>query len=86
MTNTYKATCRRCGKFESFEASPDKLQSWLRKEILVQDAFPDIPASTREMLVSGTCGTCWKDMFGPMEDDEDACSSDLGSQAGSGSQ
>lgn len=36
----------------------------------VQDAFPDMSASEREVLVSGTHAECWNQMFPPDEDDE----------------
>lgn len=30
---------------------------------LIQVALPDVSADDRELMISGTCGTCWKKMF-----------------------
>ena len=29
----------------------------------IQEIFPDMSASHREMLISGTCPECWGEMF-----------------------
>jgi hypothetical protein len=35
-----------------------------------QDAFPHLTADERELLISGTCGSCFNAMF-PEDDEED---------------
>lgn len=30
----------------------------------IQSIFPDMPAKTRELLISGTCKKCQKEIFG----------------------
>jgi hypothetical protein len=35
---------------------------------LVQRAFPNMSADDRELLISGTCGVCWDDMFGGFDE------------------
>ena len=37
---------------------------------LAQNVFPDLTAAERELIISGTCGTCWTEMFS--QDDEDS--------------
>jgi len=64
------ASCRMCGKAETFEVFSENLRAWQQREMLAQDAFPEIPAATVELMISGTCGTCWTEMFGPMDDEE----------------
>jgi hypothetical protein len=34
---------------------------------LIQDAFPDLPRSQREQIISGTHPECWIEMFGNPE-------------------
>ena len=40
---------------------------------LIQEMLPEIDKCDRELLKSGICGDCWKNMFGPApwEQDED---------------
>jgi predicted metal-binding protein len=37
---------------------------------LAQRAFPTMSADQRELLISGTCGTCWNEMFPPEEEED----------------
>lgn len=41
---------------------------------LIQDMLPEIDRCDRELLKSGICGDCWRNMFGPppWEQDDDA--------------
>ena len=63
-------TCFSCKKAIVLEVKPEEYLAWRRGEF-VQRAFPNMPAADRELLISGTCDACFKDMFGP-EEDEDA--------------
>jgi hypothetical protein len=66
------ADCRCCGNTKVLEVDIDKFYQWKSRKLLAQNAFPHLDAADRELLISGTCGKCWIDMFG--EDDEDeAC-------------
>jgi len=38
---------------------------------LVQEIFPDFSIGDRELLISGTCNTCWQELFGSDEDEEE---------------
>ena len=62
--------CRMCGNTETVEVCSDNLKAWQQRNMLAQEAFPDLPRETLEMMISGTCGTCWKEMFGTMDDEE----------------
>jgi len=65
-------TCRKCGNNFEFEIDAEKFTAWQNGEMLIQDALPDLSAGERELLISGTCDACWKEMFGSMdEEDED---------------
>jgi len=42
-----------------------------RKGNFASECFPYLNAGQREFLISGICDTCWDEMFGEDEDDED---------------
>jgi len=60
--------CRECGNQTSLTLSTSAINRWIDGEY-VQNVFSDLDAATRELLVSGTCGTCWDEMWG-LEEDE----------------
>jgi hypothetical protein len=41
---------------------------WKSREILIQQAFADMPSEEREMLITGCHPECWNLLFG--DDDE----------------
>lgn len=56
--------CPMCGGVKFLEVKDtewNKFNSPSRPS--VQECFPNMPAGDREMLVSGTCPTCWDKMF-----------------------
>lgn len=42
------------------------MKRWMSGELL-QNAFLDVPAATREQLLSGTCPECWDAMMSEEE-------------------
>lgn len=74
QTVTIVKTCVVCGEIKSVHCSPEEFDAWLHGA-LIQVAMPNTPKEERELLVTGTCGECWKNMFdlGPEkeEDEED---------------
>lgn len=64
-TKEIKADCRCCGESSHFVVSKEGFDKW-RSGDLIQVAMPELPAETRELLISGTCGDCWDSMFGEM--------------------
>lgn len=66
MTQTVEyvtPACPACGKTSRFELDKQALASW-RKNILIQDAFPDLPVADRETVKTGWHGPCWDSYFG----------------------
>ena len=67
-------TCRRCAK-TTLMIAPEL--AWAEWELprgsrrLVQDIFPDLSIGDRELLISRTCNTCWQELFGNGEDEEE---------------
>ena len=48
-------------------ADRDDMEAWLSGDKYIQDALAYLSPSERELLISSTCDTCWKKMYG--EDD-----------------
>ncbi len=56
------AQCRMCGAEEELEVSEAQLQAW-QDGALIQKAMPHLTKDQRELLITGTCGTCFDRMF-----------------------
>ncbi len=56
--------CPACSKMHTLTVPVAGYMLWLIGEP-VQVAFPDIAREDREMLVTGTCSSCWLEMYGP---------------------
>lgn len=67
---TIEAICPRCRKVHPILVNIEDYLDWHAGMRLTQEAFPYLNADEREMLISGTCPTCWDEMFGI--DDEEA--------------
>ena len=59
--------CPFCARITVVEVSETALVAYLNGE-LAQNAFPDLPASEREVIISGLCPACQAKMFGNDED------------------
>jgi hypothetical protein len=62
-------TCGVCGEYELWSLDRQAVESWQGGE-LIQNAFPDMSVSDRELLISGTHPACWDKLF-PEEERED---------------
>lgn len=63
----FEIRCFFCGKTHSIEARIVDYISWCNGK-LIQDAFPYLSTAEREMMISGLCPKCQKDIFGSEED------------------
>lgn len=61
-----KLPCSSCGSIKKISVTTTQLRSYKYGE-LIQRAFPHLSADDREMLISGTCGDCFDEMFKDME-------------------
>tara|TARA_B110000503_G_C6906558_1_gene312883 strand:- start:335 stop:586 length:252 start_codon:yes stop_codon:yes gene_type:complete len=62
--------CPNCDSVLSLEITPDKLYAY-NQGAYAQDVLSAYDADTRERFITGICGTCWNEMFGePDWDDE----------------
>lgn len=60
--------CIVCGEQETITVLKKQFDAW-RDGVYVQNAFPDLTADQRELLVTGTHSACW-DAIAPEDDDE----------------
>jgi len=56
-------TCPWCKKDSLITIDYDKWQRWQDGE-LIQNVFPEMSRSKREILISGTHPKCWDEMWG----------------------
>ena len=67
LTNgTVSVSCRYCNGHHILAACAEDVDRWQGGE-LIQNAMPYLSADERELLISGTCGTCFDKMFGSEE-------------------
>lgn len=59
--------CSWCGNTGWMKVDAAAYDKWQRREILIQDAFPNLTNAEREQLKTGYHGKCWDVMFGGME-------------------
>lgn len=63
--------CRLCNTIYTLQVAEDDAYEYYASPNRrnVQDIFPYLTPEERELLISGTCDTCWNKMFG--DDDEE---------------
>ena len=69
---TFDVDCRLCGQTTQVPASVEQLTELYMprsQRRLMQEIFPDLSIGDRELLISGTCDTCWQNLYGS-EDEE----------------
>jgi len=69
MTITVNCRCPLCGNISTVTCDDDAYQEYVNTPTPIQDIFPDMDPSTREMLISGMCLPCQEAFFD--EDNED---------------
>ena len=59
---TMWSTCRMCKDQVEMKVYAEDVAAWENGE-LIQDAMPYLTDGEREVLISGTCDSCWEKMF-----------------------
>lgn len=54
--------CPRCKQSATLQLDSEALEAW-QSGTLIQKAFPEIDAATRERMLSGYCTPCWYIIF-----------------------
>ena len=60
---TINCQCPRCKTTVLFTMTDEQYNKYVHGEDLIQNIFPEIRPSKREMLISGICPDCWKKIF-----------------------
>ncbi len=66
-----QVVCVTCEKPKQLTVTTEQareLASSARRNI--QFVLPDMPRAQRELLITGTCGACWNELFPPLPSDE----------------
>ena len=63
---TIKADCRTCSTSNSVDVHPDDYRNYIYNNQLVQNVWPDLSPSQREIIMGHSnnfylCDTCWGD-------------------------
>lgn len=66
----WEAKCPFCRTKTEIKISAKGYVSWINGDV-VQDAFPDMPAEDRELLISGMCYNCQDKTFIDDDDSDD---------------
>lgn len=69
MTTVVAVPCRRCNEVTELKVDFEGFTKWQQGE-LIQNALPELDVDQRELLISGTCPTCWDEMFPSDEEQE----------------
>ena len=67
MTAVVAVPCRLCNEVTDLTVNIEGFVAWQGGE-LIQEALPELSADQRELLISGTCGKCWNELFGSDEE------------------
>ena len=59
---TLELECKYCGYTDKVYVDEPDYNAWHNGEP-IQDCFPHLTAGERELMLSGTCDTCWKKFF-----------------------
>jgi len=63
-TEVCNVRCQLCGNEHVIMANRKDLESWLSGEKYIQDALDYLSSNDRELLISGTCDSCWTKLYG----------------------
>ena len=67
MTAVVAVPCRLCDTVHDLTVNVEGFVNWQAGE-LIQEALPELSCDERELLISGTCVTCFDKLF-PSEDE-----------------
>ncbi len=65
-------TCSYCNELHKVYCKEEDYNNWKDGAGFIQDIMDYVPPAVRELLISGTCGKCFDEMFeSSLENDED---------------
>jgi hypothetical protein len=58
--------CVVCDKPKQLTVTSEQARELVRPDRRnIQYVLPDVPRAQRELLITGTCGDCWRELFSP---------------------
>lgn len=63
--------CQMCNNVYDIKCNESDFNKWKNREGYIQDLLHYLSKQERELLVSGTCGTCFDELFSPEEDEDE---------------
>lgn len=63
--------CVHCKKEYALFLNENDYSEWKEGNGFIQDKLPYLTAGERELLISGTCDSCFDNMFGSIEEDDE---------------
>ena len=57
-----KTKCPECGQVTTHSMSDEQYRQYINNESYIQDIFSDWTPGEREMLMTGICPECWKNL------------------------
>ena len=70
MKIDFVKNCPFCNKPHTVKINDSDFVKYKFGKVLIQDAFPYLDAYEREIIKTGTCPSCWNDMFQKEEGDD----------------
>lgn len=70
-TDYAQVICNICGNVHTIIYNREDMIDWLSGQAYIQDTMPYLSAAERELLISGTCGSCFDKMFPPSLDNDE---------------
>jgi len=58
-----KIKCIQCKQEVEIPVTEEQVLNWIEKGTFIQNEFPELSTSQREMLLSGICEDCWNKLF-----------------------
>ena len=68
-TATFSKSCIHCEAKHIFKLSSTDYDDVFYKRRFMQEIFPELSMDQRELMISGTCKSCWDEIFPPDEDE-----------------
>lgn len=62
--------CLRCRIVHSIILNKEDLVDWTSGDGYIQDIFHYLSTSERELLISNICGSCFDELFPPLDSDD----------------
>tara|TARA_B100001778_G_C18442661_1_gene563065 strand:+ start:63 stop:299 length:237 start_codon:yes stop_codon:yes gene_type:complete len=67
----FSIPCKLCGNIYKIFFNEEDFDDWQSGKGYIQELLHYLTAAERELLISGTCDTCWKAMYGEEDLDDD---------------